>query len=230
MKKKIIIGSAIVLAIIGYIFGYFFIRDIVRETKLLDEVDEIDNVLNTENANLDEVEEKLERTVSKGEYAMVERAYKNYISDFLKNMKNIAQVLNEEQITQSLTVENYKTDGPDFTKTKEYLTSTIQKLEDYKNEYKEFLTQGKAMEYIENDLDKHYIEFYKDEMVGEIEEDTTVEDSMDEVINLLKYSEDVIDFLVKNKGKWQIDGENIVFESQELSDEYTKLIDKVIDF
>ena len=74
MKKKIIIGSAIVLAIIGYIFGYFFIRDIVRETKLLDEVDEIDNVLNTENANLDEVEEKLERTVSKGEYAMVERA------------------------------------------------------------------------------------------------------------------------------------------------------------
>ena len=230
MKKKIIIGSAIVLAIIGYIFGYFFIRDIIRETKLLDEVDEIDNVLNTENANLDEVEEKLERTVSKGKYAMVERAYKNYISDFLKNMKNIAQVLNEEQITQSLTVENYILDGPDFTKTKEYLTSTIQKLEEYKSEYKEFLTQGKAMEYIENDLDKHYIEFYKDEMIGEIEEDTTVENSMDEVINLLKYSEDVIDFLVENKGKWQIDGENIVFENQEHSDEYTKLIDKVINF
>ena len=161
---------------------------------------------------------------------MVERAYKNYISDFLKNMKNIAQVLNEEQITQSLTVENYILDGPDFTKTKEYLTSTIQKLEEYKSEYKEFLTQEKAMEYIENDLDKHYIEFYKDEMIGEIEEDTTVENSMDEVINLLKYSEDVIDFLVENKGKWQIDGENIVFENQEHSDEYTKLIDKVINF
>ena len=161
---------------------------------------------------------------------MVERAYKNYISDILKNMKNIAQVLNEEQITQSLTVENYKTDGPDFTKTKKYLTSTIQKLEEYKSEYKEFLTQEKAMEYIENDLDKHYIDFYKDEMVGEIEEDTTVEDSIDEVINLLKYSEDVIDFLVENKGKWQIEGENIVFENQEHSDEYTKLIDKVINF
>ena len=116
---------------------------------------------------------------------MVERAYKNYISDILKNMKNIAQVLNEEQITQSLTVENYKTDGPDFTKTKKYLASTIQKLEEYKSEYKEFLTQEKAMEYIENDLDKHYIDFYKDEMVGEIEVDTTVEDSMDEVINAL---------------------------------------------
>ena len=84
---------------------------------------------------------------------MVERAYKNYISDFLKNMKNIAQVLNEEQITQSLTVENYILDGPDFTKIKEYLTSTIQKLEEYKSEYKEFLTQEKAMEYIENDLE-----------------------------------------------------------------------------
>ena len=110
------------------------------------------------------------------------------------------------------------------------MTSTIQKLEEYKSEYKEFLTQEKAMEYIENDLDKHYIDFYKDEMVGEIEEDTTVEDSIDEVINLLKYSEDVIDFLVENKGKWQIDGENIVFENQEHSDEYTKLIDKVINF
>ena len=110
------------------------------------------------------------------------------------------------------------------------MTSTIQKLEEYKSEYKEFLTQEKAMEYIENDLDKHYIDFYKDEMVGEIEVDTTVEDSIDEVINLLKYSEDVIDFLAENKGKWQIDGENIVFESRELSDEYTKLIDKVINF
>lgn len=29
---------------------------------------------------------------------MVERAYKNYISDILKNMKNIAQVLNEERV------------------------------------------------------------------------------------------------------------------------------------
>ena len=82
--------------------AYFFIRDIVRETKLLDEVDEIDNVLNTENANLDEVEEKLERTVSKGEYAMVERAYKNYISDFLKNMQK-----NEEFINDNTTITRY---------------------------------------------------------------------------------------------------------------------------
>lgn len=41
------------------------------------------------------------------------------------------------------------------------MTSTIQKLEEYKSEYKEFLTQEKAMEYIENDLDKHYIDFIK---------------------------------------------------------------------
>ena len=67
---------------------------------------------------------------------MVERAYKNYISDILKNMKNIAQVLNEEQITQSLTVENDKTDGPDFTKTKKYLTSIFISAKIIKSLYK----------------------------------------------------------------------------------------------
>ena len=40
-------------------------------------------------------------------------------------------------------------------------------------------------------------------------------------------SEDIIDFLVKNKGKWEIDGEDIVFDNQKLINEYQELIEKI---
>ena len=47
----------------------------------------------------------------------------------------------------------------------------------------------------------------------------------DELIKILDTSEEVIDFLVKNKDNWDIEDDNIVFSSEKLSNEYDKLID-----
>lgn len=79
-------------------------------------------------------------------------------------------------------------------------------------------------------LDDYYIELYRNELVGDIEKekaDKTVENSINEIIDVMNNSEDVIDFLVKNKGKWKIDGEDIVFDNQKLIDEYQELINKI---
>ena len=53
-----------------------------------------------------------------------------------------------KKITTLLTVENYESDGKDFTESKEYITNTRETLEECKAKYTEFLTEEKAMSYI----------------------------------------------------------------------------------
>lgn len=90
-------------------------------------------------------------------------------------------LLNDEKITNISTVENYKKDGKNFKETKEYIKKTIKDLEECKNKYYDFLTEEKAMSYINNkNLDSYYIDFYKEEILKDIEEeknDKTIEES-----------------------------------------------------
>ena len=87
------------------------------------------------------------------------------------------------------------------------------------------------MSYInDKGLDSYYTDFYKQEFLTELEQernDTTIQNSIDDLISMLQNAEKIIDFLIKNKGAWEIDGETIVFDSDSLIDEYGKLTDQL---
>lgn len=231
MKKKLLIVIGVILAIAVGVIGYFVVVDLKQESKLQSELTELSNLVNEENIDIDKINKKLNTIITTGDYAVVEKAYKNYLSDNFNNIIEMANLLNDERITASLTVENYKEDGKDFKNTKEYLKETIQDLEECKNKYYEFLTEEKAMSYINNkNLDSYYIDFYKNEIMGDIESernDTTIEDSLNDVISLLQNSEKVINFLSDNKDSWNIEGENIVFNSDDLTNKYEELINNL---
>ncbi len=229
MKKKILIGSLIVIIIVAILIGYSVITGIQQEEKLKEELAEISNLTNATPMDVEAIYQKLEETVTTKEYATVEKAMKSYLKDSFDNMIRIAEVLNDERITKILTAENYQEDGPDFVETKAYITSTIQELETRKNSYQEYLTEEKAMSYIENKgLDDYYIDFYKEEIVKDMEsDDTTVADSIDGLIEILRNSEKVIDFLITNKDNWKIENDSVVFNNEDLSNQYTNLISQL---
>ena len=85
------------------------------------------------------------------------------------------------------------------------------------------------MSYIEDkNLDEYYVNFYKDEIVKDMESnDTTVADSIDEIIAILQNSEKVIDFLIANKNNWKIENDSIVFNNEDLSNQYMDLITQI---
>ena len=87
------------------------------------------------------------------------------------------------------------------------------------------------MSYInDKGLDSYYTDLYKNEFVGDIESqytDKTVENSIDEILGILNVYEEVINFLVENQNSWEISNDNIVFNSQSLSDQYTELVNKL---
>lgn len=232
MKKKVLISIVIIVVILLATFGYFIAKDLLQEEKILSELEEINIMVNSSNINIDEINAKLNSTITNGDYAIVEQAFKSFLKDSFNTSIKIAELLNDERITTILTVENYKKDGKEFKETKEYINATKEELENCKKEYNEFLTTDKVMSYItDKGLDSYYTDWYRDELVGDMEsnQDKTIENSIDNIIELLNKSEDIIDFLSENKSNWEIEGENIVFYNENLSNKYNELLDKLTE-
>lgn len=231
MKKKVLIAILIIIVIAIAVVGYFVFSDMKQEDKLKTELSELDQLVNAENIDVDAINDRLHRIITKGDYAVVESAFKSYLRDNFDNIIQIAEILNDEKITTLLTVENYESDGKDFTESKEYITNTRTTLEDCKAKYTEFFTEEKAMSYInDKGLDSYYTDLYKNEFVGDMSlaaQNTTVQDSIYEVISMLNTSEEVLNLLSENQDVWEIEGENIVFNNDSLSNEYDELINSL---
>ena len=231
MKKKVLIVLLIIIVIALVGVGYFVFTDMEQEEKLKTELSELNDLVNAENIDMDAINEKLDRRITTGDYEKVEDAYKSYLKDNFDNSIQITNILNDEKITTLLTVENYESDGKDFTESKEYITNTRTTLEDCKNKYTEFLTEEKAMSYInDKGLDSYYTDLYKNEFIGDMStaaQDTTVQTSIDEVITILNTSEEVLNLLSENQNNWEIDEENISFNNESLSNQYDELVNSL---
>lgn len=230
MKKKIIIAVVVIVALIVGVLGYMVISDMGQEDKLKTELSEINDLANAETIDMDEINKRLDRTVTTGDYAKVEDAFKSYLKDSFDNSIEIANLINDEKITTLLTADNYNTDGKEFIESKKYISTTRQKLEECKEKYSEYMTKEKAMSYIEGKgLDSYYVDLYEQEYVGDMDsaKDTTVEDSIDEIISLLDTSEKVLNLLLNNQDTWNVEGDNIVFSNDSIRNQYDELINSI---
>lgn len=231
MKKKILIIVGIIILIVIGVIAYFVITDLQQEDKLTAELQEISNLVNSQNIDIDQINERLDRTVTRGDYAVVEQSFKQYLKDNFDVSMKIADILNDEKLTTILTADNYKQDGKDFIETKNYISTTRDQLETYKTEYKDFFTEDKVMSYInDKNLDSYYTDLYKQELVGDIESDNeteVVESAINDVIGILDIYEEVINFLVDNQNSWNVQDDTIEFTSESLQNQYNSLIDKL---
>lgn len=231
MKKKILIIVGIIILIVIGVIAYFVITDLQQEDKLTAELQEISNLVNSQNIDIDQINERLDRTVTRGDYAVVEQSFKQYLKDNFDVSMKIADILNDEKLTTILTADNYKQDGKDFVETKNYISTTRDQLETYKTEYKDFFTEDKVMSYInDKNLDSYYTDLYKQELVGDIESDNEtelVESAINDVIGILDIYEEVINFLVDNQNSWNVQDDTIEFTSESLQNQYNSLIDKL---
>lgn len=231
--KKVIIGviiAIVVVAIVG--IGILVVNDFRQEDILRQEMLEFENLTRAENIDLDQMDQKIREIKTTGDYGVLEKAMKDYLADVVNATVGIADVLNDERIVNVLTPENYAEDGPDFVQTKQFLEEAKGKIEQYKTEVLTLLTNEGAMSYIENkNLDDYYIDLYKEIALSEdtaIEEDNAeLEASLDEAVKILDVETQVINFLSENKDGWEIQGENIVFNSEELQNQYDELVSQI---
>ena len=76
MKKKVLIAILIIIVIAIAVVGYFVFSDMMQEDKLKTELSELQQLVNTENIDMDAINSRLDRTITNGDYAVVENAFK----------------------------------------------------------------------------------------------------------------------------------------------------------
>lgn len=228
MKKKIFIGIGIFVGIILILIGVLVGKDLKQESNLKKELNEISEMVSDPDGDFKEISRRLNTTVTTGDYQKIEKAAKKYFTDILDNLIDIVTVLNDERITNILTVDNYVNDGKEFLSTRKYIKDTKEKLITGRDSYYELFTEEKVMTYLDGlTIDDYYRDFYRNEIIGDIENeknDKTVEKAINQIIDMLDDSEKIINFLVDNKNAWEVEGDTIVFDTNELVDQYNNLL------
>ena len=132
MKKGkiigIIVGAIVLVLLIAGGIGYFFINDVAQKAKIVEEFKQIQEITNSKDFTIEQLNEKTGNIVSTGKYAAVEKAAKNYASDVFGTAFGIKAFLQDEKMAQLLTASNYEEDGPEFVETKKYISETKQQL------------------------------------------------------------------------------------------------------
>ncbi len=230
LKRIGIVFLVLVILIIALIA--FMVVDIMKsEKKLNKEIEEIQNILDATEFNEAAYKEKLNQTVTTGDYYKVERAYKNYLRDCLKITKSIVGFYDKLEIESLLTMDNIKADGKEFFKTRTTLNSYGEELDKLKTEFDSMADEKKVMSYLKEDIDKYYIDYYK-EIIGDIkhtEETKKLLKYLDDSSIIIKSTRKVFDFLSEQKEHWVIENDMVLFDSQELLNQYQTIVTEIID-
>lgn len=236
MNKKGVVGIIIILIILVLAVGVYFInKKLKQEMALREEIQEVSEMMaDIQTIDIDELNKKLETTVTTDKYAIVEQAVKQYLKDTVDCSLELKDILESEKFQEIVTAQNYKNDGPEFTASLQFINETRTKLQEADEFFKKALSEDGAMSYIEGKTDdKYYIDVYKEVAIGKegeaavINDKETIENSINTLINLLNTEEKILNMLKENSGRWEIQGEQIVFDSNELIDEYNSYVNEL---
>lgn len=232
MKKGIKI-ALIIIGILFFIFcaiiGIFVFKDLKTEKKLKIEIEEINNIMEATDFKEEDLKEKLNNTVSSGEYYKVERAYKNYLRDYYTSINNIISFYKKINFEYLISLDNYKKDGKNFVNSKATLNTAKKDIQKLKETFDSMKTEDKAMSYIDNTLDDYYINYYK-KIIGEVKQthnEKLLSNQLEDFTVMIDNIYKVFDFLSTNKNEWNVNNGKIYFTSDKLIEEYTKLLENI---
>ena len=63
-----------------------------------------------------------EEIYTNGSYAEIEQTIKDYMSDYIENLKTVRTLFQDQEFSDLLSVENIEADGPEFKNSAEYLS------------------------------------------------------------------------------------------------------------
>ncbi len=226
MKKRIAIIVTILL-ILTIAILIIIIPSLLQREKLKQEAKALDAVLSEKEVNQEELDEILNRRVTKSGYVVVEDAYKRYSKDLYDIYKQVLGKISDEKIKQILTLETYKTDGPEFATSIAYIEQIKEEAKNLTNQYYEIVSDEKVLSYLPENFDDNYVNYYlgfTKNYVGDINQLSKVQSSMDSIVGLWDKQIDILNFLKTNKKQWMVTDKGLSFATEELTNAFNEKI------
>ncbi len=226
-RKKFLLVFGFIVLNMFMLVSFLVIRDATMENELKNEMEYL--------SKLDITKDRYnKKTVTRGKYAVVEKSIKKYLDDYHLELQEVLKLINDKELTTILSYDNYSTDGPEFTKSLEYLKTSKEtfnkKVDDLINKFGD--------EEIKNSIYKSTKEEYYVNLYDKLMLSSNMRSNYNSTIELLKSTKsrmnnvydtsiEVLNFLVLYKDDWVVEDGEIKFKTQDLYNYYNELISKV---
>ena len=185
------------------------------------------------NGNTQKIDEILERTVSTGGYAKVETSLKKYVSDLVKNINGIKEVTDNEAVYDSLEGEYLAKNAKKLDSTIATLTDASKRVDTLAKDAQKLYDEDSVKAYIDNQgLEESYTNLFI-ENAKLFYGDKDLRDDYSNTLSLLRSSIKVeieaVEFLKNHDSDWEVVNGNLKFKNENISRQYTRILEKVAD-
>lgn len=225
-NKNLKIITFSILLIFTVIVGYLAITFIYQEYALRREI----AVLSELDITKDNFDTKL---ISHGNYLKVEKAIKNYLSDYANNLQNINKLVDDEAFKKIISYESFQSTDA--------FKEEIRYIEDTKKQFNFYINNLLKMcdeDNIKNNIKNYTSNVYYKNLYNELMLDKSVTSKLNLSVEYLKdYSEkinnkldnclELYNFLNTNSESWKVEEGEIKFATDELINTYNSYIEKI---
>lgn len=167
-----------------------------------------------------------------GNYQRVEQSMKRYLKDYSDKVKKVAEIMYDEKLKSILSAENYQQDGPLFTNTLKYLTTTKEEFNQQMTDLMKLTNEETIELYMDKRLPLYYQNIYKNYLLkGSFNNQRNknikeLKQSSEKMNQLLDQETEVINFLATCQS-WTVKEDKIIFSREEDLATYNSMINKI---
>ena len=177
------------------------------------------------------INEVLNRTVSSGNYAKVEKSLKQYVGDLVKNVNDIKDAADNDVVYSSLEASYLEKNRDRLNDVAEELKGISKNVESIVEDYKKLYDEEGVKSYIEGqNLNDEYSSLFA-QNAKLFYDDEDLRNNYDSTLKVLNSSINTeikaLEYLSKHKSDWKIENEKLVFMSGKTNDEFQSILDNV---
>ena len=219
----LVVVAILILVACGGYFGY----QKYQEYLLSRETDKI--------GNLDILNDKVDTKIyTSGDYAIVEKTMKDYISDYGKVSQQVIALVDDDTLKNLLTVERIEQDGKEFNETLTYLNRKKTDIETVMNQMIAMTSDQEIMNAIKKtNVSVSYQNLYRKMMLdsdiaGALkQEQNDLIDTREKTIAFIDDYIKIFEFLKANDSSYMVSNGQILFQNESLYQQYQTLVNNL---
>ncbi len=219
----LVVVAILILVACGGYFGY----QKYQEYLLSRETDKI--------GNLDILNDKVDTKIyTSGDYAIVEKTMKDYISDYGKVSQQVIALVDDDTLKNLLTVERIEQDGKEFNETLTYLNQKKTDIETVMNQMIAMTSDQEIMNAIKKtNVSVSYQNLYRKMMLdsdiaGALkQEQNDLIDTREKTIAFIDDYIKIFEFLKANDSSYMVSNGQILFQNESLYQQYQTLVNNL---